>query len=145
MKTTEGSQTNNQLVSALLSFLTDEQVSINETILDLHSKDESYHKGSHPDIVVYPKNASEVSQIIQKAGEFQTPIIPFGVGSSLEGHVIPYKKGITMNFTEMNRILEVKEEDFLVKVQPGVTRSQLNKELKNTVCFSLLTQVLMLH
>lgn len=131
MKTTEGSQTNNQeLVSALLSFLTDEQVSINETILNLHSKDESYHKGSHPDIVVYPKNASEVSQIIQKAGEFQTPIIPFGVGSSLEGHVIPYKKGITMNFTEMNRILEVKEEDFLVKVQPGVTRSQLNKELK---------------
>ena len=51
MKTTEGSQTNNQeLVSALLSFLTDEQVSINETILNLHSKDESYHKGSHPDI-----------------------------------------------------------------------------------------------
>lgn len=59
-----------------------------------------------------------------------TAVVPFGVGSSLEGHVIPYEKGITMDFSLMNKILEIREKDFLVRVQPGVTRSQLNKELK---------------
>ena len=63
------------------------------------------------------------------ASEHGTPVVPFGVGSSLEGHVIPYEKGITVD-SLMNKILEIKRKDFLVKVQPGVTRSQLNKELK---------------
>ena len=61
---------------------------------------------------------------------FQLPIIPFGLGSSLEGHVIPDNGGITIDFSLMNKVLEVLENDFLVKVQPGVTRTQLNKELK---------------
>lgn len=59
-----------------------------------------------------------------------TSIVPFGLGSSLEGHVIPYDKGITIDFTLINKVVEIREKDFLVKVQPGVTRSQLNKELK---------------
>ncbi len=111
-------------------FLDDHQVSMNETILEQHSKDESYHTPSSPDIVVFPETSDQVSAIIKVADKHGTPIVPFGIGSSLEGHVIPYDKGITIDFTLMNKVLEVREKDFLVKVQPGVTRNQLNRELK---------------
>lgn len=118
------------LLEVLQSVLSEEQVVVNETVRALHSKDESYHVSSLPDVVVYPKTTEEVSNIIKIANKYETPVVPFGVGSSLEGHVIPYEKGITINFSLMNQVLEVREKDLLVKVQPGVTRLQLNKELK---------------
>ncbi|WP_257350887.1 FAD-binding oxidoreductase [Pseudalkalibacillus decolorationis] len=120
----------NNLFNELKKFLKDDQVTMNETQLKQHSKDESYHKASSPDIVVFPDSAEEVSAIVKLADAHNTPIIPFGLGTSLEGHVIPYDRGITIDFSLMNKVLEVREKDFLVKVQPGVTRSQLNKELK---------------
>ncbi len=119
-----------QLFAELTDFLEQEQVTQNETVRDLHSKDESYHTPSLPDLVVYPRSTEEVSRIVKAAGDLNVPVIPFGVGSSLEGHVIPYDYGITIDFTEMNQILEVNPSDMLVTVQPGVTRSVLNKELK---------------
>lgn len=70
------------------------------------------------------------------ANHYQIPVVPFGRGSSLEGHIIPYDNGITIDFSLMDKILEVRENDLLVKVQPGVTRSQLNKELKSMDCSS---------
>ncbi|PBB05559.1 FAD-binding oxidoreductase [Salimicrobium humidisoli] len=118
------------LQEELLKFLRDDQVSANDTVLANHSKDESYHEGSLPDLVVFPENAEEVSQIMKAAETSGVPVIPFGLGSSLEGNVIAYDKGITIDFSSMNRVTEVRDKDFLVKVQPGVTRSQLNKELK---------------
>ncbi|MDS9472912.1 FAD-binding oxidoreductase [Sporosarcina pasteurii] len=118
------------VIHALKEKLSDEQISTNETIRELHSKDETHHQTSLPDIVVFPKSTEEVSHIMKVAQEFKTPITPFGVGSSLEGHVIPYENGITVDFSLMNQILEIKESDLLVKVQPGVTREQLNQELK---------------
>ncbi len=131
MQTADENQTAKaNLVSALKAFLREEQVTTNQTILELHSKDESYHTPSLPDIVVFPMTADEVSGIMKLAQQYQVPVVPFGVGSSLEGHAIPYEHGITVDFTLMNKVLEVREDDFLVKVQPGVTRSQLNKELK---------------
>jgi len=122
--------TNEELVLALRSVLSESQVTINQTILEQHSKDESYHAPSLPDIVVFPKTTEEVSKVVKIAGQYKVPIVPFGRGSSLEGHVIPYDNGITIDFSLMNKILEVRENDFLVRVQPGVTRSELNKELK---------------
>ncbi len=122
--------TNEKLVTALRSVLPEKQVTINQTVLEQHSKDESYHASSLPDIVVFPTTAEEVSNTIKIAEQNKVPVVPFGVGSSLEGHVIPYDQGITIDFSLMNKIIEVKESDFLVRVQPGVTRSQLNKELK---------------
>lgn len=119
-----------EVIHALVETLSEEQVSTNQTVRELHSKDETHHEASLPDVVVFPKTTEEVSQIMKIAQTFNTPITPFGVGTSLEGHVIPSKHGITVDFSEMNQILEVKAEDFLVKVQPGVTREQLNKELK---------------
>lgn len=122
--------THQDLVAAIRSVLPEAQVTINQTILEQHGKDESYHAPSLPDIVVFPTTTEEVSRIIKIANQFKVPIIPFGRGTSLEGHVIPYDHGITVDFSLMDKILEIKEHDFLVKVQPGVTRSQLNKELK---------------
>lgn len=118
------------VIKALREKLTDEQISTNETIRALHGKDETYHKASLPDVVIFPKSTEEVSFIMEIAQKFKTPITPFGAGSSLEGHVIPYDNGITIDFSLMNKILEIKASDLLVKVQPGVTREQLNKELK---------------
>ncbi|WP_163528920.1 FAD-binding oxidoreductase [Halobacillus ihumii] len=122
--------TESNLYEELRAFLQDHQVSTNETQIEQHSHDESYHKPSAPDLVVFPESTDEVSAVVKVANAYQTPIIPYGLGTSLEGHVIPYDRGITIDFSQMNKVLEVREKDFLVKVQPGVTRSQLNKELK---------------
>lgn len=102
----------------------------NETILWQHSRDESYHHPVSPDIVVYPQSAEEISSILTFANEHKIPVVPYGAGSSLEGHCIPLKGGISINFQEMNNVLEVRPDDFLVRVQPGVTRTQLNLALK---------------
>lgn len=64
------------------------------------------------------------------AHSYKIPVVPFGVGTSLEGHVIPVDGGISIDFQQMAKILEIRPQDFLVKVQPGVTRLQLNQELK---------------
>lgn len=119
-----------KILESLKQHLTPEQISVNETVKELHGKDESYHKMELPDIVVFPENKEQVSEIMKISSQYQIPVIPFGLGSSLEGHVIPQRGGITIDFSLMNKVLEVFEEDFLVTVQPGVTRTQLNKELK---------------
>ncbi|WP_100010452.1 FAD-binding oxidoreductase [Lentibacillus sediminis] len=117
-------------IADLKDLLHESQVSDNATILAQHSKDESYHTPKLPDIVVFPENTEEVSEIIKIADNYQISVIPFGLGSSLEGHVIPIDQTITIDFSLMNKVLEVREKDFLIKVQPGITRSQLNQELK---------------
>ncbi|MDE4084439.1 FAD-linked oxidase C-terminal domain-containing protein [Planococcus maritimus] len=119
-----------KILHNLAEFLTSEQISVNETIKELHGRDESYHAMQLPDIVVFPKTAEQVSKIMKLSQQYAIPIVPFGLGSSLEGHVIPEQGGITVDFSLMNKVLHVDAEDFLVTVQPGVTRTQLNKELK---------------
>ncbi|MEK4876260.1 FAD-linked oxidase C-terminal domain-containing protein [Bacillus sp. FSL W8-0102] len=119
------------LKDELLGIIPDEaRVSANETVLDHHSKGFSYHTPVLPDAVVFPKTEEEVVKIVHFAKERSIPIVPFGVGTSLEGHVIPVKGGISIDFSLMNRIVELRPEDFIVKVEPGVTRIQLNKHLK---------------
>lgn len=117
-------------VNALKEVLSEEQVTENQTVRELHGRDESYHEECLPDLVVFPETTKQVSEVVKLANNYKIPVVPFGLGSSLEGHVIPYENGITIDFSRMNHILEVRESDFLVRVQPGVTRTQLNKELK---------------
>lgn len=121
---------NTQLIETLTEALSAGQVTVNETVRELHGKDESYHEMKLPDVVVFPKNTEEVSAIMKIADTYHAAVVPFGLGSSLEGHVIPENGGITIDFSLMNQVLDVRAEDFLVTVQPGVTRTQLNKELK---------------
>ncbi|MDE5415174.1 FAD-binding oxidoreductase [Alkalihalobacterium chitinilyticum] len=117
-------------ITALVELLSEDRVSTNETTLRNHGKDESHHTEALPHAVVFPKSTEEVSGINKIASQYEVPVIPFGLGSSLEGHVIPYQGGITVDFSLMNQIIEIRENDFLVKVQPGITRTQLNKALK---------------
>lgn len=119
-----------KILDNLAEFLASEQISVNETIKELHGRDESYHAMQLPDIVVFPETAEQVSNIMKLSQQYAIPVVPFGLGSSLEGHVIPEQGGITVDFSLMNKVLHVDAEDFLVTVQPGVTRTQLNKELK---------------
>lgn len=115
----------------LLAIIGDsERVSVNETVLRNHSGGTSYHHKKNPDIVVFPRAEHEVIEIVKYAANNRIPIVPFGAGSSIEGHLTPLKGGISLDFTLMNEVIAVHPEDFVVKVQPGVTRTQLNKHLK---------------
>lgn len=100
-------------------------------IRELHSKDQtSYHTPTLPDVVVYPNSTEEVSQIVSYARKHKIPITPYGIGTSTEGQVIPMFGGISLDFHWMNQILEIRRDDFLAVVEPGVTRNQLNQTLK---------------
>src|SRR5690625_7341258 len=118
------------LLKELQQILGTKRATANDTILRQHSQDASYHTPVLPDIVVFPETTKEVQQIVQIANELKVPITPFGVGSSLEGHSIPINGGISIDFSLMNKIIDIQPNNFLVKVQPGVTRTQLNEALK---------------
>lgn len=106
-----------------------ERTSTGESVLDLHAKDESFHPKRRPDVVVWPLRTEEVSRILQMANDRRIPVTPWGAGTSLEGNPIPVFGGIVLDFQQMNRILEVKEDDLQVRVEPGVIYKELNQYL----------------
>jgi len=97
-----------------------------------HSHGESYHAPAAPDIVCFPATTDEVVGIVHISREFGLPIVPFGAGTSLEGHVHAIRGGITVDLRQMNRVLRVSTEDLDATVEAGVTRLQLAKALRNT-------------
>jgi D-lactate dehydrogenase (cytochrome) len=110
----------------LLRVIPDEQrVNDGESVLDQHAADLSYHPPHRPDVVVFPESAAEVAAVLAYAHENRVPVVPFGAGTSLEGHVIPLHGGISLDLTRMGAIVALRPEDLTVTVQPGVTRSQL--------------------
>jgi D-lactate dehydrogenase (cytochrome) len=94
-----------------------------------HGKDESAHPMAPPDAVVFPETNEEVSAIVKLCGQHGVPIIAFGVGSSIEGHVLAIHGGLSMDMNRMNRVLEVNVDDLDTTVQAGVTRKQLNRRM----------------
>jgi D-lactate dehydrogenase (cytochrome) len=94
-----------------------------------HGRDESYHGAMSPDAVAYPESTDEVVAIVKACARASTPIIPFGTGTSLEGHVAAVRGGLCLDTSRMNRIVEIRPGDLDVTVQPGVTRQALNKAL----------------
>ena len=97
-----------------------------------HSHGESYHKASLPDIVCFPKETREVSEIMRISAGHRVPVIPFGAGTSVEGQVNAIHGGVTIDMREMNKILRISAQDCDATVEAGVTRMQLVKALKNT-------------
>ena len=97
-----------------------------------HSKGESYHTPAAPDVVCFPASTEEVAAILKISQRFQIPVVPFGAGSSLEGHVQALRGGITIDVRDLNRVLRVGVEDLDATVEAGVTRLQLTKALRNT-------------
>lgn len=90
----------------------------------------TYHDPRPPDAVVYPKSRDEVAEILRFCNERGVPVVPFGQGSSLEGQTIPTQGGISLDLALMDGIVEIRPDDFLVRVQPGVTHEKLNAHLK---------------
>ena len=118
-------------VDALRALLGD-RLSTGSSILEMHGRDEAYTAPALPDAVAFPETTQEVSDIVRICAKSGCPVIPFGVGTSLEGHIIPIHGGISIDTSRMNNILEVHEQDLNAVVQPGVTRTQLNEELRAT-------------
>lgn len=112
-----------------LKTLVSGSVSTNETILDQHGRDESAIPPVRPSAVVMPRSTEEVSKVLKYCNREKIPVVAFGAGSSLEGHVLPLFGGISLDLTEMNKIIEIKTDDLVVRVEPGVHRMALNEKL----------------
>ena len=97
-----------------------------------HSHGESYHPPAQPDVVCFPTTLNEVVEIVRISARYGMPIVPFGAGTSLEGHVQALRGGISIDLRQMNQVIRVSPEDLDATVEAGVTRVQLNKALRNT-------------
>ena len=120
---------------AELKELIGERFSTNLSHREVHSKDESYHLPQLPDAVIMVHSTEEVSAIVKLCSKYQCPIIPFGAGTSLEGQVIPKSGGVCLDFTQMNKVLRLSEEDLDVTVEAGLTRRQLDAHLRASGLF----------
>jgi D-lactate dehydrogenase (cytochrome) len=118
------------LATELQSLFGEERVSRNPEILRRHGSDESWHRPAPPDVVVYPETVDEVVAVVNAARAAGAPIVPFGAGTSLEGHVAALSGGVCVDLTRMNRIVRVGVEDLDVTVEAGVTRKQLDARLR---------------
>jgi D-lactate dehydrogenase (cytochrome) len=115
-----------------LKALLGDRCSTNPTQREHHSHGESWHAAGSPDVVVFPTSTDEVSAIVKIAAGVGAPIVPFGAGSSLEGHVNALEGGVSIDMSRMNRVLRVGADDLDATVEAGVTHRQLNKALANT-------------
>jgi D-lactate dehydrogenase (cytochrome) len=97
-----------------------------------HSRDESYHQPHQPDAVLFARSTDEVQAAVALCAAHGVPIVPFGAGTSLEGHVIPVRGGLTIDLSRMTQVLRVSVDDMDADVEPGVTHRQLNQHLKNS-------------
>ncbi len=100
-----------------------------------HAQSESHLHGPCPDAVAYPETTAEVAEIARACAASATPITPWGAGTSLEGHALAVRGGLTVDFRRMDRILAIRPEDRLAIVQPGITREALNHALRDTGLF----------
>tara|TARA_Y100001970_G_C14238273_1_gene863276 strand:+ start:319 stop:1746 length:1428 start_codon:yes stop_codon:yes gene_type:complete len=112
-----------------------ERLSISASVLEHHSHDESFHPSALPEAVAFVESNAEVKAVVCTCIKHKKPVIPFGTGTSLEGHVAALYGGICIDLSRMNKVLEVNANDLDCRVQAGVTRKQLNNFLRNTGLF----------
>jgi D-lactate dehydrogenase (cytochrome) len=112
-----------------------ERAIVNAAVREQHGHGEGLADAAPPDVVVYPKSNEEVAAIVRLCNAARVPVIAFGVGTSLEGHVAALYGGVCLDLSRMDRVLEVNADDLDCRVQAGVTREQLNAELKGTGLF----------
>jgi len=126
------SPTTRTALVADLQALVGDRCTTNPTQIEHHSHGESWHASGEPDAVVFPLTTDEVSAVLTAAARHRSPVVPFGIGSALEGHVNAVRGGVSIDLSRMNRVLRVSVEDLDATVEAGVTHRQLNKALANT-------------
>ena len=112
-----------------------ERLTTSRGVREHHGKDESYYPYAPPDAVVFAHSTEEVRDIINICRRHKTPMIPYGVGTSLEGHTLAINGGVCVDLSQMNKVLAIHAEDLDCTVQAGVTRKQLNEEVRHTGLF----------
>ncbi len=111
------------------------RLSTAQAVRDQHGRDESIYPLAAPDAVVFCDSTDDVAAALALAHEHAVPVIPYGAGSSLEGHLLAVQGGICLDLGRMDRIVALHPDDLTVTVQPGVTREQLNREIRHTGLF----------
>ncbi len=122
------------LLSELRDLLGD-RLSTSAAVCAHHGKDESFHKPVSPDAVAFVRSTAETSAVVSACARYRTPVIAYGTGTSLEGHVAALEGGVCVDLSQMNEVLEVNPEDLDCTVQAGVTRKQCNEYLRDTGLF----------
>ncbi|WP_194724597.1 FAD-binding oxidoreductase [Noviherbaspirillum malthae] len=123
-----------ELLAALESIFED-RFSTSQAMREHHGRDESSYDPMPPDAVVFAQTTEEVAQAVKLCNLHEVPIIPYGTGTSLEGHILALRGGVTIDLSQMNQVLAVHAEDQTATVQAGVTRKQLNQEIRDTGLF----------
>ncbi|MEP0519798.1 MAG: FAD-linked oxidase C-terminal domain-containing protein [Hyphomicrobiales bacterium] len=124
-----------ETVSGILKQRFGERFSTSKAVREQHGHTTSWIQNQPPQCVVFVENSEEVSDVVKVCAEHDIPIIPFGTGTSLEGHVNAPQGGVSIDLSRMNRVLTVNTEDLDCVVEPGVTRKQLNEFLRDTGLF----------
>lgn len=122
-------------VTTQLQVLLGDRFSLAKAVRDHHGRDESPYPELAPDAVAFVQTNEEVASVVKLCNEHRVPVVAYGAGSSLEGHILPIQGGICLDLSQMNQVLDVAPDDFLVTVQAGVLRKQLNLELKDRGLF----------
>ena len=117
-------------IDELTAALGADRVQTGDDIRRLHGTDSSFHPPALPDAVVFPETVDECLEIVRTCIRHETPMVPFGAGSSLEGHIMALRGGVSIDMTRMNAITRISVEDLDVTVQAGVTRRQLDARLR---------------
>lgn len=118
-----------------LSSLLGQRLVRSKSELAQHGASESHFALAPPDAVAYPETTEEVAELVRICAAHRCPVVGWGTGTSLEGQAQAFQGGVCVDFTRMNRVLEVSQADMHVRVQPGVTREALNEELRATGLF----------
>jgi D-lactate dehydrogenase (cytochrome) len=112
-----------------------ERLSTAQSVREQHGRGESVYDAAPPEAVVFCESNDDVCFVVKLAHTHAVPVIPFGVGSSLEGHLLAVQGGISVDLSRMTKILAINAEDLTVTVQAGVTREQLNREIRDSGLF----------
>jgi D-lactate dehydrogenase (cytochrome) len=128
-------QENTTQAIGLIRQLLGDRLSTAQAVRDHHGKDQTWNLGASPDAVAFVKSTAEVQEILAICARLKIPVIPFGTGTSLEGHFTAPFGGISIDVSGMNAVLEVNAEDQDCRVQAGVTRKQLNTHLRDQGLF----------
>ncbi len=122
-------------VLAILKEQLGDRLMVSTAIREQHAQGESWHIPYPPEAVVFPDNTAEVAMIVRTCADADIPVIPYGAGTSIEGHLGAIEGGISIDMSRMNQVLVVNEEDLDCRVQAGVTRKQLNEHLRSSGLF----------